>query len=474
MKNKKKNRGMRPVLVILLVLSSATVRGQRQWTLDECMDYAIAHNTEMKHLLNEQKRREINVQASKDARLPRIEGDMGGYVSSLHFSGHGGSPLSKSLSSRNRFDADESLLSMGLAATVPLYTKGRLSGQIKANKHALMAAAEDVRSTEKNLRIQVAAAYLQVLYNKGEAKIVQEQLEVSRQLLKQASSLFDKGKRPKSDVVEATAMVSRDEAMLTAAEGDITLATLDLKQLLNLPDSLAFDICEPSDPMDAAPLIQADCLDAQPPSRHPALLSMKHSIQEAEQGVKMARSGYFPTLSLVGGLSTCWVNMDTKVSHSEQVPLLSQWNTSGIPDLYFNSKSKWRWQNFLLGIVGLKLSIPIFNAFETRAFIRTAKVNLEDAKLAYEDARQHLQKDIQQARQGAMTAYKRFTAETKAEAASALSYRYALKRYEAGMATFFDLSQSRQQWVTAAENALRTQYEYLIKKRILDIQTQTE
>ena len=188
----------------------------------------------------------------------------------------------------------------------------------------------------------------------------------------------------------------------------------------------------------------------------------------------MARSGYFPTLSLVGGLSTCWVNMDTKVSHSEQVPLLSQWNTSGIPDLYFNSKSKWRWQNFLLGIVGLKLSIPIFNAFETRAFIRTAKVNLEDAKLAYEDARQHLQKDIRQARQGAMTAYKRFTAETKAEAASALSYRYALKRYEAGMATFFDLSQSRQQWVTAAENALRTQYEYLIKKRILDIQTQTE
>ena len=71
----------------------------------------------------------------------------------------------------------------------------------------------------------------------------------------------------------------------------------------------------------------------------------------------------------------------------------------------------------------------------------------------------------------AVTAHKRYEAEVKAEESSALSYRYAQKRYDAGMATLFDLNQIRQQWFTASENALRMKYEYLIRKRIFEIHT---
>ena len=95
---------------------------QRQWTLDECMDYAIAHNTEIRHLKHEQQLQQINFQSSKDARLPRFNGDMGGYIGTLHHLGDG-----------NRFNANESLLNMGLTGMVPLYTGNRLSSQIKAN-----------------------------------------------------------------------------------------------------------------------------------------------------------------------------------------------------------------------------------------------------------------------------------------------------------------------------------------------------
>ena len=71
-----------------------------------------------------------------------------------------------------------------------------------------------------------------------------------------------------------------------------------------------------------------------------------------------------------------------------------------------------------------------------------------------------------------MTARKRYEAEVKAETACSLSYQYVLKRYEAGMATLFDLSQSRQQWFTATENALRMKYEYIIREKILEIKVQ--
>ena len=443
-------------LILLLPLLSATANGQRQWTLDECMDYAIAHNNEMAHRLNEQKRREVKAQAVKDARLPRFGGDIGGYAGTFHHS-----------DDHNKFDATESLFSMGLMGAVPLYTGGRLSSQIKTERYSLMAAAEDVRTAEKNIKLQVAAAYLQALYNKGEATIAQERLEVSQLLLKRARSLFDKGKRPESDTVEAAAIVSRDEALLSAAEGDIALAMLDLRLLLNLPDSVHFDIGEPTDTTSyLLPLPSY----LSPLTSHSAVQSVGYSILQAEQGLKAARSGYFPTLSLVGEFGTFWANLDTEASHSGQTALIAPWGQLGNLNYYLSSEASWRRKNFLQGIVGLKLTIPIFDAFETKARIRTAKVNLEDARLAYDDARQRVQKDISQAWQGAVTAHKRYEAEVKAEESSALAYRYALKRYDAGMATLYDLSQVHQQWFTASENALRMKYEYLIRKRILEIQ----
>ena len=450
---------MRKYILSLIIchLSLNSAIAQQQWTLDECMDYAIAHNTEIRHLLHEQQRREINAQASKDARLPKFLGDIGGYAGTLHHSGDG-----------NRFNANVSILNMGLRGIVPLYTGNRLSSQIKGSQYSLLAASEDVRSAEKNIKVQVAAAYLQLLYNKGEASIARQRQEVSQQLLKRANSLFDKGKRPESDVAEAVAMVSRDEALLTAAEGNISLAKLDLKMLLNLPDSMDFDICEPTDSIVPLSPLTSHLL---PLTYHPAVQSAGFGILQAEQSVVTARSGYYPKLSLVGELGAFWANIDTKTSYSGQVPLMAPWGTFGNFNYYFSYEMEWKLKHYLHSFVGLNLSIPIFDSFETKARIRTAKVNLEDAKLAYDDAQQRIRKDIHQAWQGAVTAHKRYEAEVKAEESSALSYRYALKRYDAGMATLFDLNQIRQQWFTASENALRMKYEYLIRKRIFEIHT---
>lgn len=429
---------------------------QQQWTLDACMDYAIEHNLEVKQRQNEQRRREISAQASKDARMPRFSASMSGWLGTLHHSADG-----------LRMDADTRLLSMGLQGAVPLYTGNRLSSQIKADKYSLMAASEDVRSAEKDIRVQVAAAYLQALYNRGESSIARQQLDVSRMLLQKSQSLFDKGKRPESDVAEATAMVSRDEARLAAAEGNTELAILDLRLLLNLPDSVAFDICDSVPPYPRPPVPPSPLTDA----LHPAVQSAAYSILRAEQGVKVARSAYRPTLALAGGVGTFWTDIDTEASRSGQLAIPatpgSLWNVS----YHLKGASEWRRKNFLYGVVGLRLTIPIFDAFETKARIRTAKVNLEDAKLAYDNARQRIRKEIRQAWQEAVTAHKRYDAEVKAEEACALAYRYAQKRYDAGMATLFDLSQARQQWVSASESALRMKYEYLIRKKILDIQS---
>lgn len=202
--------------------------------------------------------------------------------------------------------------------------------------------------------------------------------------------------------------------------------------------------------------------------------SAGYAIQQAEQGVKLARSGYFPTLSLVGEIGSLWATLGARGSHDGHVPLLLPYASTEGLSYHLSTEGDWRRKNFLMAVIGLKLSIPVFDAFGTKARIRTVKANLEDARLAYDDARQRTQRDIRQAWQEAVNARNRHDAEVKAEESCALAYRYVLKRYNAGMATIFDLSQSRQQWFAAAENALCMKYEYLIRKKILDIQAQME
>jgi outer membrane protein len=238
--------------------------------------------------------------------------------------------------------------------------------------------------------------------------------------------------------------------------------------LLNLPDSVDFDICEPADSIDSfLPLAP----NSSPQTSHPAVQSANYTILQAEQGIKTARGGYFPTLSLIGNLGTFWLNLDADASRDGQVPLIAPWGPIGSLNYHVGIEGEWKRKNYFYGFVGLRLSIPVFDAFETKARIRKAKVSLEDARLAYDDAQQRVDKDIRHAWQGAVTAQKRYEAEVKAEESSALSYRYALKRYDAGMSTLFDLSQIRQQWFTSSENALRMKYEYIIRKKILEILT---
>ena len=448
---------MRSIIIFILFLSSSHAVAQQRWTLTECMDYAIGHNIELMHLLNEQKRREVQAQASKDARLPQFSGEMGGYTGTLRHRGDG-----------NRFDADVSLIDMGLRGALPLYTGNRLSSQIKADRYSHLAALENVRTADKQLKIQVAAAYLQLLYDKGEADIARQRLEVSRLQLTKARSLHNKGKRPESEVAEAMAIVSSDEALLAAAEGSISLARLDLMQLMNLPDTLAFDVSEPDDSV-AAPGDAPALADT-----HPAIRSANYSVLQAEQGVTTARSGYLPTLSLVGEVGTSWISIDADASHNGNIPLFLSLETSEGYSYRLNGDWNWKNKNLINAYVGLKLQLPVFDAFGTKARIRMAKLSLDDARLRLFETQHRVRKEMHQAWQGAVTAYKRYEAEQQSEAANALAYSYALKRYDAGMATLFDLNQSRRQWFIASENVLRLKYEYIIRKKILDIQTEEE
>jgi outer membrane protein len=239
--------------------------------------------------------------------------------------------------------------------------------------------------------------------------------------------------------------VASDEYSLAKAKGDLTLALTNLAQMLNLPTPDDFDVA-PLEETSAAPAsLDYDGII----ERWPSIVAAKSSIEANKAQVDVARSGYYPTLSFEGYVKTYYVNMfHTNIG----------WG--GFGKQFFDSN--------LNEVVGLHLNIPIFNRFQTRSNIRTAKLNLMDQQLALDDARQNLRTEIHRAYTNTKVALDKLTAAQKAVDAAAVSVSYEQDRYDAGRSSVFDLINAQQKHLNSQQDAVQAKYEYLIRQRILN------
>ncbi len=422
-------------IVAVLAVLPCNMDAQKKWTLDECVGYAISHNNDIRHRAVEQKVRENTLDNSNNARLPQVDATIDQKFS-----------FGTNISTGVRVSADLSYSAVALNASMPLFTGFRIPNQIKADKFSLMSAVENLNAAKQDIRLQIAASYLQALYYKGQVRIAERKVDVSKQFVDKATDLFSSGKRPKSELAEAEATLSSDQYALTDARSNAKLACITLAQMLNLTDVESFEIEDPDTTSAFAPLAEPQVLFNDIVENYPTILSSKYNIESARYGIEVARSAYWPELSLVGNISDYYYN-----TFHQTVPS-------------FGSQLKDN-DNY---VIGLSLRVPIFNGFKTRNSIRKAKLAYEDAQVTLDDARLKLQKEIQQAYYNAITARDKFEAANKAETSNSLSYSYENEKYDSGRSTVYDLNQSRQKWFTAQEDALRSRYEYLIRMKILD------
>lgn len=410
---------------------------QKTWTLEECMAYAQAHNTEIAQRMNELNMRDTGLQLSKDSRLPLINAELGQTVNS-----------GTNTSLGTPMKADMALTSLGASFSMPLFTGGRISSQINSDVFSVHAATADLKSAEKNLRINIACYYLQVLYAKAQRKIAERKLEVSQSTKQRALSLFNHGKCPESEVAEAEALLSRDEADLVTADGDLVIARLNLAHLMNIPEVESFDVTELDEQKyQDSDLVSPAVLYGQIESNYPTIQSAYYGIKKAEQDVKIAKSALLPTISLVGSFQDMFYGM-------------FKGDTPG-----FWNQAKNNYQT----AVGLKLTYKLFDANDAKHRVKMAKIAVNNAEVYAQETKLQLRKDIQQAYYNATIAQKKYIAEQKTEASNNISYTYMVKSYDAGRSTIFELNQSKQQMFASSQNALRAKYEYMIRKIILDI-----
>ena len=430
-------------VVILLAALSAARAQEHAYTLDECIDYAISHNINVQERALAISQQEIALNTSKNAWLPDLNLDMSqmfGFNNPGAASGNGSVSLAE----------DGSATTGSVRASMPLFDGFKTKNQIQADRFSLMSATANLEAAKKDISIQVAAYYLQCLYYKGMADVSRKQVETSREMVRRAAILVEEGKRPRNEQADAEAQLALDEHTLTNDEGQYTLSLLTLAHALNMPDIEGFRIVEDEQALglssDATPQMPQTIYESTVDS-WPSIMSAQAGIRQSESLLKVRKADYYPQLNLTGSIGTAYYNL---------------FHQGGLGSFGHQLHSN------LGEVIGLSLSYPIFNRFQTRNSVKHASNEILHQRLALEDAKLKLREDIQNAYYNATVAQKKRQSSVKACEASRISVEYEEIRYEEGRASIFDLLQACQKFHKAQQDAVQAKYESLIRQKILE------
>jgi outer membrane protein len=182
----------------------------------------------------------------------------------------------------------------------------------------------------------------------------------------------------------------------------------------------------------------------------PQIQSARFKLQSSELGLRIARGGLKPRLSLGANYNS-----------GAQYRIQDSYDFTGDPfftQIKDNSSKS----------VGLSLSIPIFNGLSARNRVSTARIGLMNSQLALESERNALYKNIQQAYTDAVAAEKKLQASHKSKAASEESFRYTESKFNIGLVTALDYTTAKNKLAQAENDLLQAKYELIFKIKILE------
>ncbi len=420
--------------IILMTVTAMSAVASEKWSLDSCINYAVENNLTVKNREIERLSSELDIIEAKDQFLPQLSASAS---QSFNFG--------RGLTSENTYaNRNTSNFQWGTSVQLPLFQGLSAVRQLKLSKINLRSMILQVEAAKDNITLNVISQYLQVLYSSELLATAQNQLELSRYELTRQETLLEAGRIPEIDVIQQRAQVAQDQQAVTESENNLTIAKLDLIQLLQLPELDGFDI-EPL--AESEPLIRPaeDVYRDAMVSNH-SVLAARNNIEAAQASISVAKTGYIPRLSFNDGIGS------------------SYYNLSGVENPSFSRQMRDNLNKYF----GFSLSVPIFDAFSTRNRVRKAKLQETTARLQLQDTETTLYKEIQQAYYRAKGAREKYLTGISTEEASRLAFEAMKEKYEMGRSNPTEFEQSKNAYLKTTIDRIQSHYEYILRCRILD------
>ena len=427
-------------LAFLMAALGASAQQQREWTLRECVDYALENNITVKQCDVTRRQGEVELSTAKNSRLP----DLNGSASQNWSFGRG-------LTSENTYsNQNTSSTSFSLGTSVPLFTGFSIPRTIELNKLNLEAATADLAKARDDVSVQVAQAYVQILYSMELRDVALRQISIDSMQTARLSEMYGTGKASGAEVAQQEATLAQSRLTYTQADNDYRLALLSLAQLLELPTPEGFAIARPDtsaitvDGTEALPL--PDEIYQEAVAFKPEVKAEMYRLKGTEMNIRLAKSALWPTLSLTAGLGS------------------NYYKTSGFDAEAFGRQMRNNFSQY----IGLSLSVPIFNRFATRNSIRTARLNQETQMLQLENVKKTLYKEIQQAYYNAVAAKAQYESSIEAVRSNRAAFDLMSAKYEYGKANITEFNESKNNLLKSESDLARAKFEYMYDTSLID------
>jgi len=424
-------------LVVLVSLVKLDVSAQpKQWSLRECCDYAVEHNITIKQQENQCRQQEIQLSTARNQRLPDLSGS-----ADQNFS------FGRGLTAQNTYtNTNTSSTSFSLGTSVPLFTGFQIPNNIKLNQLNLEAATQDLEKAKNDIRTQVAQAYVQILYDMEIADVALRQISIDSAQVARLQTLLNIGRASEAELAQQKASLAQSQLTATQANNNLQLAILSMTQLLELESPDGFSVVRPeigavggqviATPED----IYADAL-----ATKPEIQAQQLRLRATENSIKIAQAGYYPTLSFSARLGS------------------NYYKTSGFKADGFGKQLENNFSQYL----GFNLNIPIFNRFQTRNSVRSAKLDRENQTLQLDNTKKALFKEIQQVYYNAVAANQKLVSSQQASESSETAFRLTQAKYEQGKSTITEFNEAKNNWLKSESDLTQARYEYLYQLALI-------
>lgn len=428
--------------IALLACLSAGLQAQETWSLRRCIDYAIEHNIDIRQAANTAEQSAVEVNTAKWARLPNLNG-------SANQSWNWGRTQT---AVPDETTGDYSTVyvntasngtNMQLSTSIPLFTGLELPHQYSLAKLNLKAATADLQKAKDDISINIASAYLQVLFNQELHDVALGQVELSLQQCQRIEGLAGVGKASSAEVADARARVAQDRMTAVQTENDYRLSLLTLSQLIELDSPEGFMLESPSTAITPSPVTPPDDIYQTALTSKASIQAAQYRLEGSKHSVRIAQSGFYPQLNLNGSLGTSYYSTINRTFRQQMGDNFSKY-------------------------LGLSLSVPLFNRLATRNRVRTARLQQENYALQLENAKKTLYKEIQQAWYNATAAESKYASSHAATLASEESFRLMTQKYENGKSNAVEFNEAKQNLMKSQSDELQAKYEYLFRTKILD------
>jgi outer membrane protein len=432
---------MKKVLTCLVfaVLLSQPLSAQQSWTLRQCADYAIKHNISIKQKDNQRKQRDIQLSTAKNSRLPDLNAS-----ASESFSFGRGLTLDNTYTNRST-----SSTSFSLGTSVPLFTGFKIPNQIKLNQLNLEAATKDLEKAKNDIRMQVAKAYVQILYDTEIAEVAHRQIAIDSAQVVRLEAFVQNGKSSQAALSQQQSTLAQARLTATQADNNLQLSILALTQLLEFPSPEGFSIVRPAfstTPATSLAGVSPDAIYQEALAMKPEVQAEQLRLTATERSIKIAKAALYPTLNFSAGLQS------------------NYYKTNGMQADPFATQMKNNFSQY----IGLNLNVPIFTRFQARNSIRSARIDYDNQQLQLENVKKTLYKEIQQVYYNAVAANSKYHSSEAAAQSSQDAFTLVQAKYENGKATITEFNESKNNYLKAESNLVQARYELLYQNALLN------